>query len=64
MGKPNNPIDAWSEETVEKIYSYHLDDMHPLDAVSARKIHLTVEQKRAYLKEVEKKFEENLLNRK
>lgn len=64
MGKPNNPIDAWSEETVEKIYSFHLDDMHPLDAVSAREIHKTVEQKRAYLKEVEKKFEESLLNRK
>ncbi len=59
MAKKDNPISEWSEETVNKIYAYHLDDMHPLDAVSARKIHLTVEQKRVYLIEVEKKFTES-----
>lgn len=59
MAKKDNPIDEWSEETVNKIYEFHLDDMHPLSRLSAIKIHLTVEDKRKYLIEVEKKFMES-----
>jgi hypothetical protein len=59
MVKKDNPISEWSEEIVNKVYAYHLDDMHPLDRVSARKIHITIEHKRAYLIEVERKFTES-----
>ena len=54
--KPNNPINAWSNETVEKIYQMHIDDMHPLDSIKLVHKHDTVEKKRSYLIDVENKF--------
>ncbi len=57
MSKPNNPVSAWSDETVNKVYSYHLDDMHPLDSIKLT--NNTIEDKRRYLIEAERKFMES-----
>ena len=50
-------IKDWTEEEVEKIFSYHLDDMHPLDAISAKEKFTTLEDKRNYLIREEIKFQ-------
>jgi len=53
------PIKDWTNERVNKIFDYHLDDMHPLDRLTASDKYTTVEQKRNFLIEEEKKFVES-----
>ena len=50
-------IKDWTEEEVNKIFSYHLDDMHPLDALKGRELYTTTEDKRNYLIREEIKFQ-------
>ena len=49
-------IKDWTNEEVEKVFEYHLDDIHPLDRISVSKTITTVEDKRQYLIEAEENF--------
>ncbi len=49
-------IDSWSEEMVNKIYSYSLDEMPTEQAKKQRAKNLSVSEKRKWLKKEEDKF--------
>jgi hypothetical protein len=49
-------IKDWTDAEVEKIFDYHLDEMHPLDRLSVRNKITTVKGKREFLIKVEEKF--------
>lgn len=49
-------IEEWTDDEVTKIFEYHVDDMHPLDAIKVRDKYTTPKQQRKFLIEEEKKF--------